>query len=378
MHGLLKRPFLPVIVAVAAACWAAALFCALIDPLDLYPWGIAPKLKAGGDYSMESTPYLAKVAAKDPDIDTLFLGGSTGHFFTPRMMEDMLPGTRRAFNLSYGSPSAPDREAIVRQILRYSHARRLILEADWRYLIPKRDQEMASSFPIYLYDAIWWNDVRGVDLTTIELSLAVLKREPLWTAAWSEAGEQDGYRRVYDLTHTPAALAGYTQSVARQKSFVDAPSKLTCADMDAIGDDLVPLARTLSARGVEVDVLIPVYSWFMYYSTGERRDSLQPLFHPDFLSDQLLMRRCLVQALDGLPRVHIFAFDDVPGLAADLRNYFNPGHLYNPAANRYILRSIGRGEHRLTRGNIELENAEMRRNVLDYRLTSDKLWAFPP
>jgi len=373
----LKRPFLPVIGGVAAACWALALFCGLIDPLDLYPWGIPPKLKTGGDYSMESTPYLADAVAKNPDIDAIFLGGSTGHFFTPRMMEEMLPGTRHAFNLSYGSPSAPDRAALVRQILRYSHARRLILEADWRYLIPKRDQEMSSSFPIYLYDAIWWNDVRGVDVKTIELSLAVLKREPLWIAAWSEAGEQDGYRRIYDLTHTPAAMAGFRQVVARQKSSVDSPSKLTCEEMDAIGEDLVPLARTLSARGAEVDVLIPIYSWFMYYSTGEQPDSIQPLYHANFLNDQLLMRRCLVRALDGLPRVHIFAFDDVPGLAADLRNYFNPGHLYNAAANRYILQSIGRGEHRLTRENIELKNSEMRRDVVGYELTSEKVWTFP-
>ena len=373
----MSRPFLPIIGAVIAACWALALALAAIDPMDLYPWGVRPKLRADGEYSLESTPYVVAAAAKTADIDTLFLGGSTGHFYTPRMMEELLPNTHRAFNLSYSSPSAQDRAPTFRQVLRYSHARRIIVEADWTYTMPKKDQHMAESFPVYMYDDVWWNDVRGVDMQTIELSLAALSGNPLWIDTWSKAHEQRGYRNRYDTLHTDMAIANFKTIVARQKPTIDAPSSLTCDSMDEIEDDLVPLVRSFSSRGVEVDVLLPPYSRLMYYWAAQP-DVLPPPSRANLLNDVLVMRRCLVQLLDGLPRVHIYAFEDVAGLTDDLRNYFDPVHLYNPQANRYVLRSIASGEHRLTRDNVEAKNAQMKLSVVDYEFTNEKVWAQPP
>jgi len=373
----MKRPFLPFIMAVAAACWTLALFLCVIDPLNIYSWGTRAKLKTNGDYSMRSTVFLGSVVAKDPDLDTVFIGGSTGHFFTTRMMEDALPNTSRAFNLSYGSPSAMDRAAVARQILRFSHARRFIIEADWTYTIPVTEQHMSESFPIYLYDEVWWNDVRGISWQTLALSIAALRGDPLWISDWSKTREQDGYRNRYARTHTPAALADFREMVAHERIRVETPSKLSCDKMDEVADNLIPFARALAARGAEVDVLMPLYSSIIYYSAAESKSRQQPP-RPPLLSDVLLLRRCLVEALDGLPGVRIFAFEDVAGLAADFSNYFDPGHLYNPAANLYILQSIARGEHRLTRSNVDDRNSEMRRNVIQYQFTSAKPWAAPP
>jgi hypothetical protein len=366
----LSRPFLPAIGALAAAYCLLALLLAAADPLALYPWGVPPRLKTDGDYSMQSTPYLVDVVAKDPSFDTLLLGGSTGHFYTPRMLEEMLPNTRRAFNLSYGGPSASDRAAVARQLSRYSHARHLILEVDWTYTIPTRDQHMWASFPIYLYDDKWWNDVRDVDLQTIKLSLAGLRGQPLWISSWGKTREQEAFRRRYELIHSAATMAEYSATIARRRVGIDAPSKLTCDAMDEIGNGLVPFVRTFSQRGAQVDLLIPPYSWMIYYRAGEPGD---PINRPTLLNDMLMMRTCLVQALDGIPRVHIFAFDDQPEITGDFRNYFDAGHLYNPEVNRHILHSIATGEHRLTSDNIDAKNSEMRSNVIHYRLTGGKI-----
>jgi hypothetical protein len=120
---------------------------------------------------------------------------------------------------------------------------------------------------------------------------------------------------------------------------------------------------------------MPVYAWILYYWTTDA--DKRGLSRPSLLNDQLKMRYCIVQALDGLPGVRIFAFDDVPGLAPDARNYFDPVHLYNPAANRYVLQSIARDEHRLTRKNIDAKNLQMRLGVTQYQFTNDRLWATP-
>ena len=362
----MSRPFLPAVGALAAGYCFLALLLASIDPLALYPWGISAPLKTDGDYSMELTPYLVDAVAKDPGIDTLFVGGSTGHFYTPQMMEEILPHTRRAFNLSYGRPSAPDRAAIARQLLRYSHARHFILEADWPYTIPAQDQRMAESFPLYLYDDKWWNDVRDVDLQNIKLSLAVLKGNPLWTSSWSKNLERKTYQTRYEAIHSPAFVAQYAAVIARRKDSVDTPSRLTCDAMDTIGSGLVPLVRALSQRGAQVDLVFPPYSWLIYYRAGEPGD---PLNRPSLLNDVLLMRKCVVNAVEGLQRVRVFAFDDVSAIGGDFRKYMDAGHLYDPDANRYILQSIANGEHRLTPGNIEAKNAEMKSNVIGYRLT---------
>lgn len=372
---LVKRPFLPVITSIAAACWALALFLALVDPLDLYPWGIAPRLKSGSDYSMQSTPYLVDAVAKTADIDTLFLGTSTGHFFTTQMMEDVLPDTHHAFNLSYSNPSSADRTAVARQLLRYSHARRFIVESDWTYMVPKEEQRTAPSFPLHLFDTVWWNDVRGVNWEAVKLALVTLRGNPLWISGWSQTHEQEGYRRRYAMLHEPAAIADLMDYVSRNKASIDTPSRLTCESMNAITDNLVPFVRALSARGGEVDVLMPLYAWILYYWTVD--PDRRGLSRPSLLNDQLKMRNCIVRALDGLPGVRIFAFDDVPGLAADVRNYFDPVHLYNPDANRYMLQSIANNEHRLTRDNIEAKNTQMRLGVMQYRFTNDKVWAAP-
>jgi hypothetical protein len=371
----MKRPFVPVMIAIAAACWVDALFFLMVDPLALYPWGVAAKLRSDGEYSLQSTPYLVDAVARTPDIDTVFLGASTGHFYTASMMEEILPRTRRAFNLSYSTPSSQDRTAVARQLLRYSHARRFIIEVDWTYMIPKEEQFPAPSFPLYLYDAVWWNDVRGVNRQAIELSFAALRKGMLWIPAWSQTHEQESYRRRYELLHTPTAIAEFTDYVSRNRASVDTPSSLNCESMNAISADLVPFVRTLSSRRVEVDIVMPAYSWILYYWTGD--PDRMGLTRPSLLNDELKMRNCVVQALDALPGVRIFAFDDVPGLAPDMRNYFDPVHLYNPAANRYVLQSIAQNEHRLTRENVEAKNSRMRLGVTQYQFTNDQVWVAP-
>jgi hypothetical protein len=371
-----RRPFLTCVVSIGTAYWALALALAWIDPFAVYSWGVAPQLKSSDEYSLHSKPYLVDTVAKSADIDTIFVGGSTGHFYTTQMMQEILPSTRRAFNLSYSGPAYPDREVVQRLLLDHSHGRRFIVEASWNYIVPKENQVVSTAFPNYLYDNVWWNDLRAVNWETIKLTIALLQGKPLWIDAWTPSREYEGYRRRYELLHRQDAIADFKGYISRNKASIDTPSKLTCESMNAIGDGLVPFVRALAKRGAEVDVLLPAYSWVMYYWTSET--DKRRLSRPSLLNDLLTMRQCLVQSLDGLPGVRIFAFEDVPGLASDMRNYFDPGHLYNPEANRYILQSIARNEHRLTRANVETRNAAMKAAVIQYEFTNNTVWIPPP
>lgn len=369
----LRRPLLLAIGSMAIAYCLLALALVLIDPFDIYPWGIEPALKTNGDYSAEATRYLAAVVAKTPAYNTILVGASTARLYTPQMMEELLPGTRSAFNFSYSAPSSADRTAVFRELLRFSSPSRLIVEVDWTYVLPKAFQHPTPGFPLYLYDDVWWNDVRTMTVETFQLSRTLLRGGPLWLPTWSQTAEQASYRESYAFMQGEGPKADLRAYIARNKISINTPSKLTCAAMDSIGEDLAPFARAMSARGVEVDVVLPVYSEVLYYHTGE--PDPRGMSRPSLLNDLLLMRRCLVDALDDLPHVRIFAFDNVPGLASDWKNYFDPGHLYNFEANRYILRSIAAGEHVLSRSNVDAEIAQLRANVLNYEFTSNQIWA---
>jgi hypothetical protein len=304
----------------------------------------------------------------------LFLGGSTGFFYSQQMMEAILPGTHRAFNLSYGGPSATDRAAVSREILRHSHARRYILEVDWSYTVALAEQRMWQSFPIYLYDDKWWNDVRSVNSQNIALSLLLLQGRPLWIESWGQSTDRRAYQQRYALLHSEKSLSDDADMVARRRAVVAAPTKLTCRAMDAIGERLLPFVRELSSRGARVDLIVPPYSWMIYFRAGEPGD---PLNRPTLLSDILRMRSCLVEAAGSLPGVNIYAFDDVPDMAGNFSNYFDAGHLYNPIHIRYILHSLAAGEHRLTPENIASKNAQMSANVANFRVAGAQSMGSP-
>jgi hypothetical protein len=371
----MRRPFLPLIGIVAAGCILLGIAVTAIDPYRLYSWGVHAGIRSSDQYSMQAIPYLIDAVAKDERIDTLLIGTSTGHAYSAQEMQNTLPGTHYAFNLSYSSPSAADRALVAQELLRYSGARRFVIEADWTYMEARGVERMATSFPAYFYDDLWWNDVRGINWQALKLALAVFHRRSLWLSEWSRIAEQAAYQHRYAALHSEAALADFDDYVKRNKSVIDTPTSLTCDSMTAINEELRPFVAALSRRGAEIDVVLPIYSRLMYYWKYSVHSA--GISSASFLSDQLQMRKCLVLELAGLPRVNVFAFDDVPSLAEDWSNYFDPVHLYNQAANRYVLQSIGAYRHLLTRENIDERNETMRRAVVDYQFKSHTNWVAP-
>jgi hypothetical protein len=53
----------------------------------------------------------------------------------------------------------------------------------------------------------------------------------------------------------------------------------------------------------------------------------------------------------GSPNIHLYAFDDVAEIVGNTANYYDHTH-YGIGVNRYILRSIKAGKHRITKANV--------------------------
>ncbi len=260
------------------------------------------------------------------------------------------------------------------------YVRHVLLELEWIYVLPMNsgiagDSE-SSHFPIYLYDNSMINDVRAIDLGTLLAGGQVLMGEPLDPPRWKRPSLHQRTGGTYAKFQIPSALKRIEQVIERHRSDIDRPATHTCADFGLLDDALIPFARTLSKRGVRLDVIIPVYSLAAYYDWMDNL-RFRRMAGNSIMNDQLLMRRCAVEALYRLPGVRVFGFDDVPGLADDMRNYYEVAHLYNNAAYRYMLEAIAAGQHQLTPANVDSKLAALRSRILNYRLVDSKLWTPP-
>ncbi len=352
------RPEVPLFLLLLSGFWGATALVVLVDPLDLYPWGHAPRLLP--DCGADATPFLVAAVARSLEHDTILVGGSTFQAVRAAELEAALPGARRAFNLSYRGPRPADRALVLSRIGDHSAARRVIVALDWIYVLPAH--VAAESFPAFLLDADPWNDLRMVSLDGAELAVASIRGWPLRPPGWDLAPQEARWQESYDRFQAPSGWRSLASLVDRLRGEVDRPGQRTCRDYTAIHEQLVPFARRFSSRGKQLDIVIPPYSlacYFEWMADPARR----AFFDGAPLSDLLQSRRCLVDAVEGLPAVRVFAFDNDDAITSNMANYRDSMHLQNREVMGFVLRSVGAGRHRLSRTNFEEYANLLRRRV---------------
>jgi hypothetical protein len=357
------NPMLAVFGALAFAYLAVASLVLSVDPYDIYPWGARPVLTTN-DVSREASIQLVDVAAKTPDMGIILIGGSTAAMYRPDDLMALFPGEGRAYNLSYAGPRPADRDLILRRILEVGSARRVIVALDWMYIV--RPGDMRPAFPAFLYDDDRANDLRMVDLKGIQRSIAVLRGDVVYDHAEAWARYQRNTPRTYAAYQTPATMRTLAQLVDRERGGVDRPSGKTCADFGSLNRQLVPTVKALAAKGVKVDLMTPVYAYPFYY---EWRGQISP----SLLDETVIYRRCVVEALDGVPNVRIFAMDLDPAIAGDMANYRDTGHLFTPRYLNGLIQAVAADTHRLTRRNIDAYDTGLRAAVKTYRVRNSRL-----
>jgi len=334
------------------------------DPYNLYPWGLSPKV-GDAEYGEGAVPFLVDVVAKDPSIDTVLIGGSQTLPITRRMMENTLPGTHRAFNLSYFAPRGIDRERVAHEIAAFSHAKRVILSIDWIYVTD--DNAERPGFPDYLYDGTPTNDPRTLDRDGLRLAAQTLVGQPLWLAKWDYASYARSIERDYRTFQQPHPMKSLAASIEAHKSDVLNSSGKTCKDFASIRTHLVPFANALAKKHIALDIYIPPMSLSVFYTWMDLPQNAR-LGRDTFTADYLAYQACLVKALAGIEGVKIFSFDNEDWLTADLKNYYEPAHMFGDKNFEYVLRAIAEGSHRLTPENVDQTVKTLRQRIANYHL----------
>jgi hypothetical protein len=363
-------PLVWIVAAICVAFWAMAAICVAVDPYDVFPWGLQPRL-AATNYPPDKVPFLIDVVAKDPAIDMVLVGGSTAVDFTPQMLE-RFPGVKNPFNLSYEGSLPFDREVVTQELLKYSHARRVMLSFDYNYATEMH--QARAEFPFYLYDGKLLDNIRMIGPSTFQVALSALLHHGLLSNNGNAAFEKL-HASKFQAFQTAATMRDLARKVARVRKDIDQPSPRGCADFPAIGEQLAPYAKALSQRHVALDIFIPPYAqiapydWKTIVWRGELRDAI--------LNDQITIRRCLVQAVGALPGVRVFGFDNDDWITGDLANYRDTAHTQNTKVQDYMIASMAQGTHRLTTANVDAYLAAMHRRVVAAKVFNSKV-SFSP
>jgi hypothetical protein len=334
------------------------------DPYNIYPWGLSPTVR-NAEYGEGAVLYLVDVVAKDPSIDTVLIGGSTTMPITNRMMENILPQTHHAFNLSYQGPRNFDRKRVMGEIAANSHAKRVILSLDWIYVSSVEGER--PGFPDYLYDGNPRNDLQTLNRDGLRLAVQTLLNEPLWLNKWDYSSYTRSIERDYRSFQQPQVMKTLAAAIEAHKKDVALPSGKSCADFNTIADQLVPFAKNLSQRHSALDLYFPPMSLSLYYAWADLPKQLRAN-KETFTADYLTFQRCLVKAVAGIEGVRIFSFDNEDWLTGDMKNYFEPAHMFGDKNFEYVVRAIAQGSHQLTPENVDENMETLRRRILTYRL----------
>ncbi|MDE0588563.1 hypothetical protein OU789_01330 [Halocynthiibacter sp. C4] len=339
-----------------------AILVIAVDPYNIYKWGTEPRIQAG-DTPRDLVIDWIDVAVKDPTYNTFLVGSSVTAMYTPEFLDDLLGSDARAMNLSYGGPRPRDRDMILDRLAEHPDIKNVILTFDWTYI---RNPDITNrSFPTFLYDADITNDLRMVNLPTILQTFKILRGELTYSNPDDEIYSKF-VQRMYDNFQTPAEMEKIERLVELYQAGIGASSGRDCESFQAINEQLVPSVRTLSERGVKVDILVPINSYAFYYV---RRHDISATL----LDEMMVARRCLVNAASDIPNVSIYAFDDDPAIASDLANFREVGHVFDPAVLHRFISAVKTGSDRLTKENFPSHENKIRLAVEQYRPTNSLL-----
>lgn len=356
------RPMILAAALISAAYLSLAAVVISVDPHDVYSWGAQPRIEEG-ETPRDLVVDWIDVAAKDRTINTYLVGSSVTAMYTPEYLEGILGDGARVANLSYGGPRPHDRDLVLDKLGENPNLQRIILTFDWMYM--QSPDETNNAFPAFLYDSDITNDLRMVNPQTILTTFDILRGNTTYSNP-DDAIYTRFVDDMYDGFQKPGEMAKIGQAVERYQPRIGASSGRDCDSYPAINDQLIPDLKALSAKGVKVDIMIPIWSYAFYYI---RQNDISSTL----LDELMVARRCLVNASSDIANVRVFAFDDDPEIAGDLANFREVGHVYDSDILRKFIDVLNTGNHLLTADNFADHERAVRSAVENYRPTNSRM-----
>lgn len=230
-----------------------------------------------------------------------------------------------------------------------------IAEADWlKY----------EEYPEYLYDDIWWNDVKYLlngDILAEEIIVPIL-RGSANQAEHINIGYDDNEVLLSDDENSSGgnvlALSNYDRP-PKETSFVSEAE--TMEMLQNLNENLEKnvFSRIEEHPDVTFYIFFPPYSilwWDSFHQKGE-----------EILNRRLYMEQVAIEQLLGYENVRLFSFTDNYDLTCDLNNYLDDVHCVDEVYT-WILQKMKNGEYELKKNNYQkyMKNISEFYNNYDY------------
>src|SRR5262249_36308809 len=269
-----------------------------VDPYDQYPWG-AP-IRLGLNWHPFEAPRLIRLAAKDPTVDTVLIGSSATAMYSPQDISEAFPDTKNPWNISYHDAREFDRNIVMNEFIRYSSAKRFIVTLDYFYALS--GGPAPSDFPSFMYDNKPFHVLRIVNVEALRATLNTLRRgSPFPLVEQMRRREQSFQEEQWQGFHAKEIISSMREAIAAQRAVVAAKGKATCEQLPGL-QHLIEGAKALSAKGADVLIYVPSYSFISYFWWQHDPEHVLRFGGKTMLSDQLLLRRCAVILTQGTER----------------------------------------------------------------------------
>ncbi|MEO6225841.1 MAG: hypothetical protein ABIO80_08345 [Sphingomicrobium sp.] len=337
---------------------AISVTVATVDPLNLRPWGLRPRL-SDGNYPELVTPKLVRAVVEQPH-DVLLVGGSQAMGITQQQLRREF-GVERAFNLSYSLTRAEDLAATSAAAIRTPGLKRLIVELPFTAIEPDQPPAATGAGAISVLSAPWYA-LPDFGLDYAQATLERMEAGVFDNPAWQRDANQ--FVAAPAIVSNPDMMNRLDDAFRRVPvSSFESTSVLPCGDFPLISEYLVPLARRAAARRVSLDLYFPPIPSQSYpeaeldISTSPNRSAFKQL---------LSFHRCVISEVArlGYPNVHVHAIDLDLSLTSTLANYRDSFHLVRADAFERLVNDIRSGRFELSADDAEPYVTALRNRVL--------------
>lgn len=344
-----------------------AVFVLLVDPFQIFHRHFLTPPTFMNEGRFQVAGLVRTYLNEETGYKSMVLGTSLSQNFLPSRISTEL-GWPPTLQLTLPGGTAREIRFVAEKSLQAGVVRTVLWEVHVPYL--HLDIEATHDeylFPTYLYNDVRWDDLRYLfNADSVRYANRVLQgryttdldRLVYWMDRSTAAGT---YERFSDKDN----LEGLDAKLRRHRAGLRGTTAL-----DAVGGypqldaNLLPVLKAYP--DVQFRLYLPPVSTLRY-----------ALMTSQNFAHALSMRRYLLEQIADLPNVQLFAFDTVEWITGDLANYRDFVH-FRAEINDYMLASIRRGKHRLTRDNIESYEGEFARVVGNYLVFSSHVAGSTP
>lgn len=357
--------FLPLLGMLYAAGILSYLFVWLVDPYDLRMVGVPVRL-ADTTYADTAVARLVSVAARD-GTDLAVVGGSTSMAITPAMLREAFPAASKPVNLSFVSIRADQLATVLARLETSQTLRRVLINMEFTY---NRDIDWIRRVAETRYYADAWHDpVPEFGTEALEMAVQVLKTGILDKPEWRRRSPDvpDFMHNRLPLAKRPDAIAKLGLAIDESRDWVTGAPDVGCEEVPVLRKTLVPFLERMTARGVAVDLLLPPYSLALYadWSLNYRGNWFPG--KGSVYANLMALKRCTVQAADGMGLVRVHGFDTDFEITRDLTRYYDSSHIHDRETYRTILARMARGDGVLGAKQWTAYEATLKAAIVEFR-----------